>query len=205
MTTNCTQRTSSDPRVEHQDHNFMGKTTSKGQCFPSEQCEGDEGIKMVGNNGDTKFVPTGKLSNLTFCDTQIKNRCCENTNLLMKYNKRKEKKLTLKNVCFDLLKMKGTNLHNKFVSFCCYNNTNKTSANQILRSKCDSNTIRRRRSQSRVVVIMQLCLFLLSCLSIVSYVESFQSNCPTICTCKWKNGKNKVFNTYLCILILHCS
>ena len=155
------------------------------------------------NKGDTKFVVTGKLSNLIFCDTQIQKRCCEKPNLLMKYTKGKQNNLTtLKNVCFDLLIMKSTNLHNKFVSFCCYNNTNKTSANQILRSKCDSNTIRRRRSQSRVVVIMQLCLFLLSCLSIVSYVESFQSNCPSICTCKWKNGKDKLFNIYLCILLL---
>ena len=132
--------------------------------------------------------------------------------------------LTLKNVCFYLLKLRSTitnllllmiiNLHNdKFVSFgsCWFNNTNKTSVkvgttttksthqNQIRESKSDSNNIQqqRRRNNKREhrsrgnvgAVIMQLCLFLLSCLSIVSYVESFQSNCPSICTCKWKNGK----------------
>ena len=79
ITTNsCTQKTSSSPRVEHQDHNFMGKDTRKGQCFSSGKCEDEKGIQIMGNKSDMPFVVPGKLSNLIFCDTQIKPRCCEN-------------------------------------------------------------------------------------------------------------------------------
>jgi len=191
-------------RIEHQDHNFMGKSINE-----SRQCSNPKSVNQRKTElmGIKPYKRT--LSKSIICDKQIICSSFENPKLLMKYNDgKKEESSTLKNVCFNLLKLKSMmSLNNIFVSFCCYNYTNKTSATssttsqQIQGGKSDSNNIiirrnesKRRRSRGRrsvVAVIMQLCLFLLSCLSIVSYVESFQSNCPTICTCKWKNGKKK--------------
>ena len=189
------------PRIENQDHNFIGNSIDKMQCSCGSNCEDKRRTKIQKSERCKR-----KLSNSISCDKQIKPPFSERPNLLIKYNEGREKSsLTLRNVCFDLLKLKSINLHNKFVSFCCYNNTNNktrasiTTSQHIRGSKSDSNNVRRRRRrqgiQGRgvVSVIMQLCLFLLSCLSILSYVESFQSNCPTICTCKWKNGKNLFF------------
>ena len=222
-------------RIEQKDHNFVGKYNPKmsNQCLNIVPCGMRKRIKIMESE-------SGKNSSLSH--STYNNYCCDKQIRPNSYSKpiqttedstripssRKEKTfLTLKNVCFYLLKLKSIitnllllmiiNLHNdKFVSFstCWFNNTNKTSVkvatnrtttktthqNQIRESKSDSNNIQqqRRRNNKREhrsrrnsvgAVIMQLCLFLLSCLSIVSYVESFQSNCPSICTCKWKNGK----------------
>ena len=130
----------------------------------------------------------------------------------MKYNKEgKQKSSKPINVYSNLLKMNNTNyinLNNKFVNrFCYYNNTtvnNRTSSATKLKIRGSKSETRIRsnnrtfRSQvprggrSAVTVIMQLCLFLLSCLSIFSYVESQRPSCPiSICNCKWKNGKNR--------------
>jgi hypothetical protein len=197
-------------RIEQQDHNFMGKSISE-----SRQCSNPKSVSQRRTKlmGIKRYKRT--LSKSILCDKQISCSSFENPSLLKKYNDgKKEESPTVKNVCFNLLKLKSMmSLNNIFVSFCCYNNTNKTSATssttsqQIQGGKSDSNNIiirrnesKRRRSRGRrsvVAVIMQLCLFLLSCLSIVSYVESFQSNCPTICTCKWKNGKKKLLHLLL--------
>ena len=226
-------------RVEHKDHNFVGKYPHKisQQCcnfMPCgiETCRMEERIKIKESESGKNSSLGHSIYNNYFCDKQIRPNFFSKTNQIKEDSIRipssiKEKTfLTLKNVCFYLLKLKSIitnllllmiiNLHNdKFVSFstCWFNNTNKTGVkvatattktthqNKIRESKSDSNNIqqqkrrnnkrehRSRNGNSVGAVIMQLCLFLLSCLSIVSYVESFQSNCPSICTCKWKNGK----------------
>ena len=220
-------------RTEHKDHNFVGKLIPKmpQQCCSIVPCGNKKRIKIMESENDKNSSLSHSNYNNYYCDKQINPNSFKTLKLVTEYksdipsNKKNKSFLTLKNVCFYLLKLKSIitnllllmiiNLHNdKFVSFgsCWFNNTNKTSVkvcttttktthqNQIRESKSDSNNIQqqRRRNNKREhrsrgnnvgAVIMQLCLFLLSCLSIVSYVESFQSNCPSICTCKWKNGK----------------
>ena len=204
LITYSARKTLKTTRIEHQDHNFMGN------CVESNKLHSLVGDKKYDDEQRTEIMKSERCErnfarNLTFCDKKIKSYSCEKQSSSLKHNQKETgKNSTLKFVCLDLLKLKSMNLHNKFVSFCCYNNSNKTSAAastslKIRESKSDSNNMKKRRRSGRsterrssfVAVIMQLCLFLLSCLSIVSYVESFQSNCPTICTCKWKNGKNK--------------
>ena len=211
--------------VERKDHNFMGKTSGgETRYFTTvnrrygigEENSGDSGDKCSNTTATADVFSKKKNSDLTFCDIKAKSCCCENPNFaLMKYNKEgKQKSSKPINVCSNLLKMNNTkyiNLNNKFVSsFCCYNDTtvDRTSATKLqirgskseTRIRSNNRTFRsqvRRGGRSVVTVIMQLCLFLLSCLSIFSYVESMRPSCPiSICNCKWKNGKNDFLNLY---------
>ena len=199
----CQKNLVSDQRSQRHHDQSVEKNDRKNVCESNLSCNSlitSDEVKAVQRLCNTKRVAD--------------NHCSEKSNLLMmKYDKGKQKSLTVKNVCFNLLKI-NLFLHNKFVSFCCYNNTNKSHhnsnssstgwehnetimkrSNQEVNRKRGSTNLHRGVGGSSVVVIMQLCLFLLTCLSIISNVESFQS-CPSICTCKWKNGKTTLFFTY---------